>query len=183
MKQGETHSRFSATILRPLDPAGDEPWVFVVLPREASARLPRRGRLTVEGSINGVEFDVLLEPDGQKSHWMKLNHRLLEESGAVIGEQGSFEIVAVESEPEPEIPPDLLGALEEAPAAKATWESTTSVARLDWIHWVTSAKQEKTRKKRIQDACEMLASGKKRVCCFDSSGFYSKAFKSPEPAP
>ncbi len=28
----------------------------------------------------------------------------------------------------------------------------------------------------------MLASGKRRVCCFDPSGFYSKAFKAPQPA-
>jgi len=26
----------------------------------------------------------------------------------------------------------------------------------------------------------VLASGKKRVCCFDQSGFYSKALRSPD---
>jgi hypothetical protein len=26
----------------------------------------------------------------------------------------------------------------------------------------------------------MLASGKKQVCCFDQSGYYSKAFRAPE---
>ena len=28
----------------------------------------------------------------------------------------------------------------------------------------------------------MLAEGKRRVCCFDPSGYYSKAFKVPEAA-
>jgi hypothetical protein len=28
----------------------------------------------------------------------------------------------------------------------------------------------------------MLASGKGRVCCFDPSGFYSKAFSAPKAA-
>jgi uncharacterized protein YdeI (YjbR/CyaY-like superfamily) len=66
-----------------------------------------------------------------------------------------------------------------APESRATWDATTTLARVDWIHWIVSAKQSKTRAKRIADACDMLASGKKRVCCFDPSGFYSKAFCAP----
>ena len=83
-------------------------------------------------------------------------------------------------EPEPEVPEDLREALQAAPEARAVWEATTTLARVDWIHWITTAKQAKTRAKRIDDACDMLASGKKRVCCFDPSGFYSKAIRAPE---
>jgi len=90
--------------------------------------------------------------------------------------------MAVEQEPEPEVPADLLKALQLCHEARATWEDTTTIARLDWIHWITSAKQTKTRAKRISDACAMLASGKKRVCCFDPSGYYSKAFTAPQTA-
>jgi len=57
-----------------------------------------------------------------------------------------------------------------SPPARATWEATTTIARIDWIHWIESAKQAKTRASRIADAADMLASGKKRVCCFDPSG-------------
>lgn len=53
------------------------------------------------------------------------------------------------------------------------------LARVDWIHWIVSAKQAKTRAKRISDACSKLAAGERRVCCFDVSGFYSKALKAP----
>ena len=41
-------------------------------------------------------------------------------------------------------------------------------------HAFKSAKQAETRARRIRNACEMLAGGKKRVCCFDRSGYYSK---------
>jgi uncharacterized protein YdeI (YjbR/CyaY-like superfamily) len=90
--------------------------------------------------------------------------------------------MAVEQEPEPEIPSDLQEALAAAPEARAVWDDTTTIARLDWIHWITSAKQSKTRAKRVIDACDMLASGKRRVCCFDPSGYYSKAFCAPKAA-
>ena len=145
-----------------------------------TAKLPRRGRTTVEGTINGRHFNALLEPDGQRSHWLRIDGELLEASGAAVGDVARFEVMSVEQEPEPEVPADLLESLLASPESRATWDNTTTVARLDWIHWITSAKQAKTRTKRINDACDMLAAGKKRVCCFDPSGYYSKAFSAPE---
>lgn len=147
--------------------------------KAASARLPRRGRITVHGTLNGRKFTALLEPDGQKSHWLRIDANLLKASGAGFDEIARFEIQAAEPEPEPQIPADLLQALRAAPEARAVWDATTTIARLDWIHWITSAKQAKTRAKRIRDACDMLAAGEKRVCCFDPSGFYSKALSVP----
>lgn len=180
MMRKDTKSRFDAQLLRPEDSGEGNAWAFVILPGEASAKLPRRGRTTVDGTINGQEFRALLEPDGQKSHWLKIDEELLKDSGADFGEVAHFEIRAVEQEPEPIVPSDLLKALQVSPEARTTWEATTTIARLDWIHWITSARQSKTRTKRINDACDMLASGKKRVCCFDPSGYYSKAFNAPQ---
>ncbi|MDP9520548.1 DUF1905 domain-containing protein [Pseudomonas putida] len=61
---------------------------------------------------------------------------------------------------------------------RTTVEGTMSTSRLDTL--ITSAKQAQTRAKRIANACDMLASGKKHVCCFDPSGYHSKAFRAPE---
>jgi hypothetical protein len=108
--------------------AEETPWAFVVLPKAVSDTLPRRGRTSIVGSINGVSFQATLEPDGQLSQW----------------------------------------------------HSSITIARLNWIYWVTLAKQTKSRIKRISDACAMLSDGKARVCCFDSSGFYSQAFSVPK---
>lgn len=182
MKQSDTKSRFKAKLLRPAKSDRDAQWAFVSLPERASAKLPRRGRTTVEGSINGHGFRATLEPDGQLSHWLRVNQALLETAGVNIGEIVTFEIMSVAQEPEPEMPADLQEALAAAPEARAVWDETTTIARLDWIHWITSAKQSKTRAKRIIDACDMLASGKRRVCCFDPSGYYSKAFGAPKAA-
>lgn len=136
----------------------------------------------MEGTVNGHAFRAMLEPDGQLSHWLRLDRELLESSGAEVGDTVEFEITPVKREPEPELPADLQLALEAAPQARAVWEDTTTIARVDWIHWIVSAKQARTRAKRINDACDMLASGKRRVCCFDPSGFYSKALSAPKAA-
>jgi hypothetical protein len=182
MSAPDTRSRFDAKLLRPAKPGAGAPAAFVVLPKSASDKLPRRGRTTVEGTLDGAPFRATLEPDGQLSHWLPVERALLEAAGRAVGNTVTFTIASVEQEPEPEVPDDLRRALTASPDALAVWNDTTTVARVDWIHWVVTAKQAKTRAKRIADACDMLASGKKRVCCFDPSGFYSKALAAPKPA-
>jgi len=176
----DVKSRFEAKLLRPANPENDASWAFLVLPRDASEQLPRRGRTTVEGTINGHPFQATLEPDGQLSHWLQVSRELLEAAGAAVGDVVTLELTPVKKEPEPDIPADFQEALAANPEASKVWKNTTTIARVDWIHWITSAKQLKTRAKRMGDACEMLASGKKHVCCFDQSGYYSKAFRAPE---
>jgi hypothetical protein len=182
MTQVDTKSRFKAKLHRPTKPDGDASWTFVILPKDASEKLPRRGRTSVDGTLNGHSFQATLEPDGQLSHWLRVSKKLREAAGADIGDDVVLEIAPVEQEPEPDIPSDLLAALAASPEARTEWDSTTTIARLDWIHWITSAKQAKTRAQRISNACDMLASGKRRVCCFDQSGYYSKAFGAPQAA-
>ena len=175
-------SEFQAELFRPVKQDGGESWIYLLLPKEVSDMLPRRGRTTVKGTLNGQPFHGTLEPDGQLSHWLKLSRDLQEAAGVSAGDTVSVEVCPVDDEPEPEVPADLEEALADAPDARRTWDATTTIARVDWIHWIESAKQAKTREKRVLNACDMLAKGKKRVCCFDPSGFYSKALKAPEPA-
>lgn len=178
----DTKSRFRARLLRSAVLGGDTPWAFVVLPKDVSAMLPRRGRTTVEGTLNGHAFIETLEPDGQLSHWLRINQVLRDAAGVDLGDVVTFEISPVAQEPEPEVPADFQEALAVAPKAKLVWSDTTTIARLDWIHWIVSAKQAKTRAQRIANACDMLASGQRRVCCFDPSGYYSKALSAPKSA-
>lgn len=173
---------FKTRLLRPAVPGKDSSWAFLVLPKAASDKLPRRGRTSVEGTINGHAFQATLDPDGQLSHWLRVSKELREAAHADVGDIVTVQISPADPEPEPQVPDDLRGALAASPEARAGWEDTTTIARLDWIHWIESAKQAKTRKSRIESACDMLSSGKKRVCCFDQSGFYRKSFSAPTAA-
>lgn len=171
--------RFRATLLQPAPTAKNGSWTFLTLPKRASAKLPSRGQTSVQGTINEVPFRATLEPDGQGSHWLKVSRKIREAMGAEAGDAVALEIVPVREEPEPSVPADLRKALAAAPKARALWSDITPIARRDWIHWITSAKQTETRARRIEKACAMLAAGKRRVCCFDRSGLYSKSFSSP----
>lgn len=171
---------FTAVLKQAAEPAANEPWWFLVLPREVSESLPRRGRTSVQGRINGAPFLSTLEPDGKLSHWLKVDKRLLKAARAKAGSEVNVELVAVEQEPEPLVPEALQALLNASPDALATWNATTTLARVDWIHWIESAKQPRTRSKRTNDAVSMLATGKGRVCCFDPSGYYARNMCAPQ---
>jgi len=179
----KTLIRFKAKLFRPAESEKAGSWTFLILPKNASAKLPSRGMTAIEGTINGFPFQAALEPDGQKSHWLKVDRKLGKSARADAGDIVKLEIAPAGKETEPEVPPDLKRALAAAaPKARAVWSDITPNARRDWIHWITSAKQTETRARRIKNACSMLAAGKRRVCCFDRSGFYSKSLSAPKAA-
>jgi hypothetical protein len=182
MTQAASKIRFTAKLLRPATAAKAVSWTFLILPKEASAKLPSRGMSAVEGTLNGVRFQATLEPDGRKSHWLKVERTLREAAGAEAGDTVTLEIAPAAEAPEPEAPADLCKALAADPKARALWLDITPMARRDWIHWITSAKRPETRVRRVHNACSMLAAGKRRVCCFDRSGIYSKNLSAPEAA-
>lgn len=173
--------RFKATLLRPAAEKNGGP--FLILPKEASAKLPARGMVSVEGTLNGSRFRATLQPDGQKSHWLRVERKLAKAARAEVGDEVTLQIAPAAVEPEPKVPAELRKALAAAaPKARTVWADITPAARRDWIFWMTSAKQEETRARRVKTACSMLASGKRRPCCFDRSGFYGKSLSAPKAA-
>jgi hypothetical protein len=183
MNKTASRIRFKAKLLRPTESEKGDSWTFLILPKTASAKLPSRGMTAIEGTINGFRFQAVLEPDGQKSHWLRVDRKLRKAAGADVRDVVTLEIVPAATELEPAVPADLRKALAAAASkARALWSDITPNARRDWIHWITSAKQPETRARRIKNACSMLAAGKRRVCCFDRSGFYSKSLSAPKAA-
>ena len=174
--------RFKARLLRPDISGKAASWTFLVLPKGASAKLPTRNQTTVRGTLNGQPFRATLEPDGQRSHWLKVSRKLREAARASAGDTVTLEIAPAGREAESRMPADLRKALAATPKARAVWADITPVARRDWIQWITTAKQAETRARRVRNACQMLAGGKRRVCCFDRSGYYSKGFGAPKAA-
>lgn len=61
------------------------------------------------------------------------------------------------------VPFDLHKALGSTPKAKAQWSDLDSMSRRDFIGWINSAKEAKTRKRRIDETCTVLAAGKHRT--------------------
>lgn len=141
-------------------------WTILRLPESASAKLPSRGQVMVEGTIDGFYFQTPLEPDGRGSHWFKVDRAILG-ADAVAGGTAMLAIEPTKQWPEPDVPEDFKNALRAAPQANALWQRITPMARWEWIRWIRATNQQETRRRRIEVACSKLKAGNRRPCCFN----------------
>lgn len=63
-------------------------------------------------------------------------------------------------------PTDLKNALAASKSASGAWKDITPLARNEFVCWVISAKQEKTRERRVRRTIDELLEGKRRPCCW-----------------
>jgi Bacteriocin-protection, YdeI or OmpD-Associated/Domain of unknown function (DUF1905) len=144
--------------------------VVLRLPETASTNLPSRGQVAVHGTINGVEFRTVLEPDGNSGHWMKVDGTLQRAAGISAGETATLDIEVTKDWPEPSVPQDLAAALVAAPQKiQDLWNEITPMARWEWVRWVNATKNPDTRTRRVDVSISKMESGKRRPCCFDLS--------------
>jgi hypothetical protein len=138
------------------------------LPETASKDLPSRGQVAVRGTINGVEFETVLEPDGNSGHWMKVDDTLQRAAGIGIGDTATLDIEVTKDWPEPAVPEDLATALVAAPEKiQNVWNEITPMARWEWVRWVNATKKTDTRRRRVDVSISKMTSGKRRPCCFN----------------
>lgn len=64
------------------------------------------------------------------------------------------------------LPSDLKVSLGSSASVLSLWNDITPLARNEFICWVTSAKKDETRAKRIKRTSEELLKGKRRPCCW-----------------
>lgn len=65
-----------------------------------------------------------------------------------------------------QMPADFKMALNSHAKSLNAWAKITPKARNEWICWIISVKQDKTRLNHIKRACAELAAGKRRPCCW-----------------
>lgn len=166
-------------------------WTILHLPFEASVQLPSRGMTMVAGTLNGVPFSALLEPDGKywpgkgSSHWFRPENKLLKEAGAKAGDTVKVTLEPTTDWIDPEVPSDMKKAIVANKNNHKLWNDITPLARWDWVRWVRAVKTEETRKKHIDVMIDKLSRGERRPCCFNrnlcSEPYVSKNWQLLEP--
>jgi hypothetical protein len=164
-RTGEATIRFEATL------STIESSTVLRLPEAASTNLPSRGQVAVHGTIDGVEFQTVLEPDGNAGHWMRVASSLQRNAGISVGESATLDIQVTKDWPEPIVPQDLATALAAAPQKiRDLWKEITPMARWEWVRWVNATNNPDTRRRRVDVSISKMTSGKRRPCCFNLAG-------------
>ncbi len=143
---------------------------LVRLPVSASEQLPSRGQVAVHGTANGHPFETVVEPDGRRGHWVRVDRVLQQAAGIGPGDTAELTLEVAPDWPEPEVPEDLAVALAAAPATiRDVWDDITPLARWEWVRWVQATRNQVTRQRRVEVSISKMDRGKRRPCCFDLS--------------
>jgi hypothetical protein len=153
--------RFEAQVLR----TGGS--TILRLPDDASAKLPSRGQVAVKGVMNGHAFQAVIEPDGRRGHWLKVDKKLRQALAVSGSDTVVLSVEPAKDWPEPDMPEDFQAALAGAPDICELWKGITPMARWEWVRWINATKNPQTRKRRVEVGISKLRSGKRRPCCFD----------------
>ncbi|MGB5131097.1 MAG: YdeI/OmpD-associated family protein [Steroidobacteraceae bacterium] len=84
-------------------------------------------------------------------------------AAVALNEQGAkVPRPARKKRPPPKAPPDLVAAFRKSPKAKATYKAFSPSQQREYVEWITEAKLQATRRKRLATAIEWMAAGRPR---------------------
>jgi bifunctional DNA-binding transcriptional regulator/antitoxin component of YhaV-PrlF toxin-antitoxin module len=115
-----------------------------------------KARVPVKGAVNGVPYRSSVFPMGDGKHYMVVNKSVRDAAGI---EAGDTVRVTMEPDSEPRVvvvPSDFKTALARNGEARAAFDLLSYSHKKEYVKWITEAKKEETRVRRIEKAIEML---------------------------
>ncbi len=153
-----TTKSFRAKLQRP---EGSGTWTFVMVPFDVESMYGRRGRIPVRATIDGHAIQSSLMPHGDGRHFIvvkkELRERIGKDAGAVVN-------VELRQDTRPRVvtlPDDFVSAMNGSPNVKTLFDGLSYSYRKEYVQWIEGAKRSETRERRIHQAVEMIASGKR----------------------
>jgi hypothetical protein len=119
-----------------------------------------KARAPVRGTINGHPFRSTIAVYGGRS-FLPVKKVLREAAGVAAGDAVVIELEADEQPRTVDPPPDLATALAADPEAGAAFEGLSFTHQREYAEWVAEAKRESTRRRRVDQAVEMLRDGRR----------------------
>lgn len=151
-----TNKQTFTAIIKNADGGG----AFVEVPFDVEAAFGSK-RPKVKALIEGIPYRGTLTRMGTECHILGIRKEIREQAGKAFGDEVT---VTVEPDIEPrdvEIPADLLKELKKDQEAKASFAKLSYTHQKEYVTWITEAKKEETRQKRIAKTIAMLREEKK----------------------
>lgn len=134
---------------------------YVEFPYDVEVEFGLKGQVKVKASFDGFEYRGSLAKMGYSCHFLGMTKAVRSEIGKKPGDTVNVKIMQDIELRVVEVPEDLEKRLDENQAAKAFFEGLSYTNQKDYVFWITSAKKEETRGKRLGDALDKLSRGMK----------------------
>ncbi len=145
--------RFSAEIQ-----AGDGGGAFVFFPYDVEKEFGTEGRVAVRATFDGVPYTGSLMKYEHPQHMLGILKTIREQIGKGLGD--SIEVVVWKDEAVRTVAiPARFEELMRKDGLLSFFEQLSYTHRKEYCRWITAAKKEETRLKRLEKAIEMLKKG------------------------
>jgi hypothetical protein len=118
-------------------------------------------RFPVVATVNGYTWRTSVTRMGGE-FLLGLNQAVRRAAGVVAGDLVEIAVELDAAPREVDMPEALVAALATDSKARAAFEGMAFTHRREYARWVAEAKREETRQRRVQQALEMIRSGKTR---------------------
>lgn len=157
MKAGDSVKRykFKAKI-----EASDGGGAFVLFPYDTQTEFATKGKVPVKATLNGVAYTGSLMTCGGAEHMLAVVKAIREQTGTKPGDMIDVEVWRDDEERRLEVPANFEKRLKRE-GLLSFFEGLSFTNRREYCRWVSEAKKEETRVRRLEKAIEMLRNGEK----------------------
>jgi hypothetical protein len=136
---------------------------YIEFPFDVEREFGVKGQVKVSATFDGVAYAGSLAKMGHHCHCLGLTKAVRRAIGKAPGDVVR---VMLHRDEEPRIvvaPDDLIARLARNEIAKASFDALSYTHKKEYVQWITSAKKEETRRKRIEKTLELLLAKERRT--------------------
>ena len=141
-----------------IDNAGDG-GAYVNIPFEVEKAFGKK-RVKIKATIDGEPYRGTLVRMGGPQHMLLVLKAIRQKIGKSFGDEVAVELEEDLESRQVEVPPDLQQALEADPVAHAYFNRLSYTHQKEYVRWITEAKRNETRQRRVQQTVDMFKQGK-----------------------
>ena len=136
---------------------GEGGGAYVLFPYDVEKEFGVKGRVPVKATFNGVPYAGSLIKYGRPQHMLGVLKSIRSQIGASIGDMVEVEVWKDDGVRTVEVPNDLAEAMR-AKEISEFFDGLSYTHRKEYCRWVSDAKTEETRARRVAKAIELLKS-------------------------
>lgn len=140
---------------------GDERWpeaACVTLPFSVEEEFGTKGQVKVKATFEGVEYRGSIANMGA-GHILILRNDVRQAIGKVVGDTIKVTVQKDTEERIVEVPAELQALFNVNPKAEEFYNTLSYNNRKEYARWITSAKKQETKDRRLEKSIEMLLLG------------------------
>jgi hypothetical protein len=140
---------------------GGEKWpdaACVYFPYDVKEEFDTKGQVKVKATFDGVPYQGSLANMGS-GHMLILRKDVKAKVGKSHGDSVRVTIQRDTAERVVEVPEELQKALDAAPDIKSFYEGLSYTNRKEYARWISGAKRQETKDRRLHKTIEMLKNG------------------------